>query len=268
MTGRDPIDSPSPASECGMRTHRGRLGPDAYGGLVVGASWAAVLGGLLFVAVGWALDDSMLATASLLSIPLGTIVLADHYASRAERHPVVRAGSQPGVVVVRYRPLRLLVLLLGLSLIGAVLVVFGWGQSKREAAVYGIALCVIVLVLAVIAILVRRSASLVLSPTALTVRLPRSGGEFAWDSIIGIGVAQEPHGDVITISCAETSSSQRSRRSRGEPALIPVDCWGVDTVGLFDALRRLDGDPALRDNLTPAMVTALLTHRPETPVAG
>ncbi|MEV6062985.1 hypothetical protein AB0L62_23540 [Nocardia asteroides] len=210
----------------------------------------------------------MLATVSLLSIPLGAIALADHYASRAERHPVVRAGSRPGVVIVRYRPLRLLVLLLGLGIIGVVLVVFGRGQGNQEAAVYGIALCVIVLILAAVAILMRRSAGLLLSPSALTVLLPRGGGEFLWDSITGIGVAAGPHGDVITIRCDETSSSRRSRRSRGEPALIPVDCWGVDTVGLFDALRRLDGEPALRNNLTPVMVTALLTHRPETPPAG
>ncbi|MFE3545288.1 hypothetical protein ACFXK0_20195 [Nocardia sp. NPDC059177] len=248
--------------------------------MVTGASWAAVIVGLAFVVVGLVTGDLTFAKISLLLVPLGSIGLAGHYADQAEHSPVVQQAQHPGVVVLRYRPLRALALLMGFGTACGIAAVLGWRQGLGEEAGYAIGLCVVALLVAASMAGVRRSARLILSADSLRVRLPGLDREFAWDGIIEIGAAETPHGDVITIT-ADRAGIRRHRRdgfasavwrpSRREPNgpwLVPVDFWGVGSVGLFEALTCLREDPALRDKLSAELLTDLLIHGFESRVLG
>ncbi|MGS2807409.1 hypothetical protein [Nocardia sp. MW-W600-9] len=108
------------------------------------------------------------------------------------------------------------------------------------------------------------------------MRLPGKEWEFAWDSITEIGITETSTGDAITIACDSTSVRRDrkagflgSRRRRAgepnEPRLIPVDPWGVGSVELCEALTCLWEHPALRAELTPALLTELLVLGFESP---
>ncbi|MDO3649353.1 hypothetical protein [Nocardia mangyaensis] len=251
----------------------GILGRGPYGDLLTGASFAAIAVGLLLVLLGIAIGDSTIAKVSLLLLPFGAIGLADYYAEKGERSPAVHQTEQPGTVFLRFRPLRPLVTLVILAPIAGISAVFGWLQyGLNEVSLNGIILCVCVLFLATLMVIGRRSIRMTVSPASLRVQTVALDWEFDWDSILEINSDDTPHGDVITIMCDRAGIRRHregkrvaaqwksSPRERNAPWRIPADTWGVPTDLLVEALICLHEDPELREELSPALLTDLLTH--------
>ncbi|MFC4123725.1 hypothetical protein [Nocardia rhizosphaerae] len=132
------------------------------------------------------------------------------------------------------------------------------------------------LILTVLAVAARRSAYLVLSPAALRQRNFLRDREFDWHMISDISAAEEDHGDVITITCDRSGVRQYRRvkfsgwrRDTGRPdgtLKLPALSLGVESVGLYEALICLQRDPALRERLSPELMTELLIDGFESPV--
>ncbi|MEU4704784.1 hypothetical protein AB0G00_00015 [Nocardia salmonicida] len=236
------------------------------------ASATAVVVGLACAVIGFAIDDSTIATLSLVLAPLGAIGLVDRYAERAELSPVVLPARQPDAVVLRYRPLRALAVMTAGAVFGGITVIAGSLQGLWEAVAYGIPLCVIFLLIAAMMVVSRVLVRLTISPHWIRVRLLGTDQEIAWDSIIEIGIAETPEGDVIIITCHETGVRHHRRigwlaarrRLPGpvpeEQWTIPAAYWGTDPIMLLDALTCLHEDSAIRARLCPGLLTDLLIH--------
>ncbi|MFF2085479.1 hypothetical protein ACFVVM_17025 [Nocardia sp. NPDC058176] len=252
----------------------GFLSRGARGDMLTGASFAAVALGILFVVLGLAIDEPTIATLSLFLLPLGVVGLADYYAEKGERSPVVHHTDDPSTVILRYRPLRPLVTLTIFTPIAGISAIFGWFQGGlTEVTFNGIVLCLCVLFMAVILAMSRRSIRMIVSPNSLRVQMPCLDWEFDWDNVLGVNRAEMQHNDAVAIMCARAGMRRHrpdkrgaaqfksSRRERNGPWLIPAEVfWGVPTDLLVEALICLHEDPELRARLSPALLTDLLAH--------